>query len=179
MKVANIVKFLIVILIILFMGICINNYVIRVNEKEVYKYTYIWETIDKLNKNELKINTVDSIGIVETLDILFYDMSMWSKLPLTESFIKKFKGPNGIIRKYDKYESIDMGVFREYSKNNVIEIMCTERDSIISRITGKSVTTIYTFEYLLNANNQLDDLILLKEVDIDSMTAETYDVREY
>ena len=32
MKVANIVKFLIVILIILFMGICINNYVIRVNE---------------------------------------------------------------------------------------------------------------------------------------------------
>ena len=28
-------------------------------------------------------------------------------------------------------------------------------------------------------NNQLDDLILLKEEDIDSMTAETYAVREY
>ena len=38
---------------------------------------------------------------------------------------------------------------------------------------------IYYFEYILDDNNQLDDLILLKEVDIDSMTAETYDVQEY
>ena len=46
-------------------------------------------------------------------------------------------------------------------------------------MTGKSISTEYIFEYKIDSNNQLDDLILLKEVDIDSMTAETYAVREY
>ena len=148
-------------------------------EKEGYRYTYIWEIIEKLNNNEAKIENIDEIGIVQVLDILFYDKSMWSKLPLTEKFIKKFRNPQGIISKYYNYESIGAGVSYDYDKDNLIFIDCIERENLISLVTGKNITTYYTFEYILDANNQLDDLILLKEVDIDSMTAETYDVREY
>ena len=46
-------------------------------------------------------------------------------------------------------------------------------------IMKKRNNKINTFEYIINDSNRLDDLILLKEVDVDSMTAETYGIKEY
>ena len=164
-----------------FLMVCINTnyYIIKEKEKSSYKYTSIWETIEKLENEELELNDINVIGIDDTLDILLYDKSLWNKLPLLDNFLKKYKNPKSIIKKYNKYESIDMGISRDYDSDNVIVIMCTERDDIFSLIKGRNITTEYTFEYTIDDKNQLDDLKLLKEVDIDSMTAETYDVKEY
>lgn len=164
-----------------FLMVCINTnyYIIKEKEKSSYKYTSIWETIEKLENEELELNDINVIGIDDTLDILLYDKSLWNKLPLSDNFLKKYKNPKSIIKKYNKYESIDMGISRDYDSDNVIVIVCTERDDIFSLIKGRNITTEYTFEYTIDDKNQLDDLKLLKEVDIDSMTAETYDVKEY
>ena len=179
MKLKKVIK--LIFFLLLFITICMYAFLhfVRLREKDGYKYTYMWETIEKLNKSEMRIKDIDQIGIVQVLDILFYDKSMWNKLPLTDNFVQKFKNPQGIISKYYDYESIGAGMSYDYDKDNVIFVDCTERDNLVSLITGKNITTYYTFEYLVDDNNQLDDLILLKEVDIDSMTAETYDVREY
>ena len=179
MKFNRIIRIILTLVVLFILCLSVSNFIARIKEKEGYKHTYIWETINKLENNELEINDIRDVGIVEVLDILFYDESVWNKLPLTSNFIKKFKNPKGIIRKYNKYESIGVGLSREYQKNNVIFVDCVERDNFISLIRGKDITTYYTFEYIVDDNNKLDDLKLLKEVDIDSMTAETYAVREY
>lgn len=161
--------------------ICLNiyNYFFRLRINETYKYTPLWETIYNLNNNESGISKIDDMGVVEVIDVLFYNKKMWDKLPLSKNFKDKFHSQKNIIKKYDIYEHISCGRSYDFNKKNVIRLYCIERDNIISLITGKNISTIYYFEYILDDNNQLDDLILLKEEDIDSMTAETYAVREY
>lgn len=179
MKISKAIIYICIIFAFLIVCINTNYYIIKEKEKSSYKYTSIWETIEKLENEELELNDINVIGIDDTLDILLYDKSLWNKLPLSDNFLKKYKNPKSIIKKYNKYESIDMGISRDYDSDNVIVIMCTERDDIFSLIKGRNITTEYTFEYTVDDKNQLDDLKLLKEVDIDSMTAETYAVREY
>ena len=174
-RVKNILIVFLVVLVCLYIFSCI----VKMKENLGYRHTYIWDKIEKLNNDELIADSVDSLGIVDTVIILFYDKSMWKKLPLSDNFIKKFKNPRGIIRKYYDYETISGGRSDDYDKENIVFIDCVERENILYYFTGKNITTFYTFEYVLDENNKLDDLILLKEVDIDSMTAETYDVREY
>lgn len=179
MKSKNLVKTLLIIFILVVICINIINYIIRIKEKEGYKHTYIWNIIEELESGRLLLNDVNDVGIVETIDLVMYDKSLWSKLPLSKKFKQKFSLPQNIIKKYDNYDHISSGKSYDFDKKNVVSVYCAERENIISMISGKNISTEYYFEYILDDNNQLDDLILLKEVDIDSMTAETYSVREY
>ena len=166
------------VIVCLIIGIAILSYIVRMKEREDYKHTYIWELAQKIDNNEIEVKNVDNLGIYVTLDLVLSEPNLWNKLALTDRFKKEFKSPKGIIERIDKYTNISLGIAPEYNKNNVIVVAATERKPIIS-LFNKKIETDYYFEYILDANNQLDDLILLKEVDIDSMTAETYDVREY
>ena len=179
MKIKSKMRILLIVILVIVVCMYVYGIVIRLREKEGYKHTPLWTTIEKLINDETEIKNINDINLTEIINILFYDKTLWDKLPLSDKFKIKFKNPKGIIKKYSKYETIWSGRSYDYDKDNVIYIDCTERDNLASLITGKNITTYYTFEYILDANNQLDDLILLKEVDIDSMTAETYDVREY
>ena len=179
MRLKNVLKTLLVLFILTVICIIVINYIIRTKEKEGYKYTYIWNSIEELENGRLQLNDVNDVGIVEIMDLVLYDKTLWNKLPLSENFKQKFKLPKSIIKKYDNYNHISSGKSYDFEKNNVVSIYCAERENIISMITGKNISTEYYFEYIIDKNNQLDDLILLKEVDIDSMTAETYSVREY
>lgn len=179
MKTLKAIKIIIALATLIAICIYAYNNVVKMSEKEAYRYTHLWDKIEKLGKGEEVFKDIESLGVIETVEILFYDRSLWDKLPLSSNFINKFKSPKGIIKKYNDYESISGG-YADYSdKDKVLFIDCVERDNIVSLATGKNITTYYTFEYKIDENNQLDDLILLKEVDIDSMTAETYAVREY
>ena len=138
--------------------ICVNvyNVIVRMQEKERYKHTYIYELAQKISSNELTVKNVDDLETYTIIDLVLSENELWDKLPLSDNFKRKYK-----------------------KSENIIDVYCTERDSLTSFMTGKSISTEYIFEYKIDSNNQLDDLILLKEVDIDSMTAETYAVREY
>ena len=179
MKIPKVIKNLIIILVLLVICINVYSFMVRTREKDGYRYTHLWDKIEKIENSDEKYEGVDSLGLIETVEILFYNKSLWSKLPISGNFIKKFRNPKGIIKKYNDYESISVGYTNYLDKEKVLFIDCVERDNIVSLATGKNITTYYTFEYVINDKNQLDDLILLKEVDIDSMTAETYSVREY
>ena len=168
----------ITIIICLVIGIGFLSYIVKMKEREDYKYTYIWELAQRIRNNEIDVKNVDKLGIYATIDLVLSEQTLWDKLALTSSFKEKFNSPKEIIEKIDKYKNISVGVASEYNKSNVIVVAATEKESIIS-LFNKNIETDYYFEYILDDDNQLGDLILLKEVDIDSMTAETYDVREY
>ena len=177
MKISKAIKIITAILVVIVICVNVHTSIVRKIEKKGYKYTYIWDKIEKIEKGEESFKDIEGLGLIETIEIIFYDKDLWNKLPLSENFKRKYSGPKKIIKKYNDYEHFSVGRSRE--KENAIYIDCVERDNIVSLITGKNITTFYTFEYVIDSNNQLDDLILLKEVDIDSMTAETYAVREY
>lgn len=179
MKSNKLFKVLCVIAVIIVICVSSINYIVRLKEKEGYKHTYIWETIEKLENNELEIKDINTIGVIDVFSILFYDKTLWDKLPLSENFKNKYRDPKSIIKKYNKYIHVSVGTPDDYDNENVIFVYTIEREDIKYFITGKSVSTIYYFEYKLDDKNLIDDLILLKEVDIDSMTAETYEMREY
>ena len=92
----------VIIAIVVLIVICANAYIgiSRLKEKEGYKYTYLWDKIEKLGKGEEVFKDIESLGVIETVEILFYDRSLWDKLPLSSNFINKFKSPKGIIKKY-------------------------------------------------------------------------------
>ena len=171
----------IIIAIVMLIVICVNvyNVIVRMQEKERYKHTYIYELAQKISSNELIVKNVDDLGIYTIIDLVLSENELWDKLPLSDNFKRKYKKSENIIKKYSSYEYISVGTVKESDKENIIDVYCTERDGLTSFMTGKSISTEYIFEYKIDSNNQLDDLILLKEVDIDSMTAETYAVREY
>ena len=178
MKKIKILYIAIILILCLIIGISIHSYIIRIKERENYKHTYIWELAQRIRDNEIEVKNVDKLGIHTIVDLVLSEQALWDKLALTNNFKEKFNNPKGIIKKIDKYTNISVGVASEYNKNSVIVVAATEKDSIIP-LSNKNIETDYYFEYILDVNNQLDDLILLKEVDIDSMTAETYSVREY
>lgn len=171
----------IIIAIVMLIVICVNVYnaIVRMQEKERYKHTYIYELAQKISSNELTVKSVDDLETYTIIDLVLSENELWDKLPLSDNFKRKYKKSENIIKKYSSYEYISVGTVKESDKENTIDVYCTERDSLTSFMTGKSISTEYIFEYKIDSNNQLDDLILLKEVDIDSMTAETYAVREY
>ena len=72
---------------------------VRTREKDGYRYTHLWDKIEKIENSDEKYEDVDSLGLIETVELLFYDKSLWSKLPISGNFIKKFRNPKGIIKK--------------------------------------------------------------------------------
>lgn len=150
-----------------------------IREQKVFSHTSTYKDIVRLKNNEIIVNSLDDMDIYDHIDILLSDKSVWDKIALSNHFKEKFHNPNDIIRNIGKYESIDIGSSYEYLNKKTVCIMCTERENILYPITGKNVTTEYIFEYKINEENLLDDLVLLKETDIDSMTSETYAERIY
>ena len=178
-RIRNAIIILLAVSLLVLIFINIFNYSARIRYRAGYKYISIGNIIEKLENNEMELKDINSIGVVDTLNLLFYDKSLWQKLPLSNDFRTKYNTPKSIIKKYNKYESISTGMELDHSKDNVVSVYCIERDGIVPLVNVKSISTIYYFKYILDSNNQLDDLILLKEVDIDSMTAETYAIREH
>lgn len=179
MKFSKLHKIILLLIVLIIILIFTRNHLTKLSRNERYKHSYIGSTIEKIENGELQFKHLTDTRIEDVAIMLFYDKSIWDKLPLSNHFVEKFKTPSGIIKKYNKYDTIDVGLSNNYTKNNIVDVMCTERDSILSSITGKNITTVYTFEYIIDGNGMLDDLILLKEEDIDSMTSETYAERTY
>ena len=179
MRLSKMYKIILLFIVFIIVFVLIRDRLTAFSRKERYRHSYVGDTIEKIKNEELQFKDLRSAGIENVLIVLFYDKSIWDKLPLSDHFIGKFKNPGGIIKKYNKYDTIDVVLSSNYTKDNTVAIMCTERDSILSSITGKNITTVYTFEYIIEENGMLDDLILLKEEDIDSMTSETYAERTY
>ena len=179
MKKLRIVKIIVVIFVFLIICIVVYNNANRKQENENYKNTYIWDLAQKINSDDIKVKKVDDLGIYTMLDLVLCEKDLWDKLALSDNFKQKYNSPKSIIKDIDKYKNISIGIAPMHSENNVIIVSGTARKSIVTLLSNKNVDTEYVFEYILNDNNQLDDLKLLKKVDIDSMTAETYDIREY
>ena len=98
---------------------------------------------------------------------------------MSNNFKNKFKKAKDIIPVIEKCEDIDVGFSRMDNSKNAILVFGQKRASLDTLFTGKNITTEYTFEYIIDKDNKIDDLILLKEVDVDSMTGETYREKVY
>ena len=92
----------IIIAIVMLIVICINvyNVIVRMQEKERYKHTYIYELAQKISSNELTVKNVDDLGTYTIIDLVLSENELWDKLPLSDNFKRKYKKSENIIKKY-------------------------------------------------------------------------------
>ena len=173
----NIIKIIIVILIIIIVSSLAICYIKKLQEKRAFSYTITYETIEKIKNNEINAQTLDGLGPFSQIVVLLNDNTIWDKLALSDSFKKKYKRPKDIISDIEKCESIDVGFSRMNNEENTLSVFGQKRPNIIDIITEKRTTTEYVFKYITDENNLLDDMILIKEIDFDSMTSEIYSER--
>ncbi len=70
MKLKRVIRLIILLLLLIVICKYVFLYFVRLREKDGYKYTYVWETIEKLNNNEMEVKDIDQIGIVQVLSLI-------------------------------------------------------------------------------------------------------------
>lgn len=84
----------------------------------------------------------------------------WDNLFLSENFKNKFKNRNGIIDDLSSVENISTGKPSEYLGANVISITILHKKPIF----GDAFDIEYIFRYMLDNNDDIDDLVLLDKI---------------
>ena len=148
-------------------------------EERAFSHTITYKTIEQIKNNEIDAQTLDGLGPYSQIAALLNDNRIWDKLALSNNFKNKYKKPNDIIPDIGKCEDIDVGFSSMDDNKNTILVFGQKRPNLYTLFTGKNITTEYTFEYIIDKDNKLDDLILLKEADVDSMTSEVYSEKVY
>lgn len=176
MKTRKIIVVIVFIFIIFSLAI---KYIQKIREERAFSHTITYKTIEQIRNNEINAQTLDGLAPYSQIAILLNDNTIWDKLALSNNFKNKYKKSKDIIPDIEKCEDIDVGFSRMDNSKNTILVFGQKRASFDTLFTGKNITTEYTFEYIIDKDNKIDDLILLKEVDVDSMTGETYREKVY
>lgn len=138
---------------------CLNILTNKMIEDEEITIESIEETNETLGK---LIDKADAGHIGTIVSGLLEAERTWNIYPITQHFKDKFKNKYGIIPEMDNIRMVDGG--RDTSKDNKLIplVHCYWKDGY--RNDG-CIETIYYFDYKVDENEQLDDLILLRKVD--------------
>lgn len=93
----------------------------------------------------------------------------WDNLALSENFKNKYKTRNDIIPDRSKYTVFSEG-YDYVGDKRCIMIVADTPDSIFDPYGERSVTTYFYFDYILNSNNEIDDIVLVKTEKVNSMS---------
>lgn len=123
------------------------------------------------NEHQYDINKIEARKCYEPNLVLeaAIERKNWNGLALSENFRNKFKTRENIIPNISKYTSFSAG-YSDLDGKRCIVIPADVADTIFDFWGGNKVTTLFYFDYVLNANNEIDDVVLLKTSQINSMT---------
>lgn len=111
-------------------------------------------------------NELNSDDVANEIQSAIAKYTNWDNLFLSANFKKKFKNKQGIIENVNDFSDFWCTDTEYENKNNVIIIYANKKNSIFDKDESDNITTKYYFEYKLNDNNEIDDLILLKKMDV-------------
>ena len=141
-------------------------------EKYLFNISSIGQDIKNIKISNVKIASVSEIGISKTLSLVFYADDIWENLPLSQHFKNKYSHSKDIINNINKYEkTFAVGVDGDYIIPNVMILYADKKNLINSDL----VSTRFYFKYILNDKNELDDIELIRQVDVDSTTGKRLD----
>lgn len=153
-------KMLVIIVLLISIVIILCNYFLNkysvLNKEERINNMAVYQGKNELNGGDVANEIQSAIA----------KYTNWDNLFLSVNFKKKFKSKYGIIENVNDYSDF-WCIDSEYeNKKNVIVIYANKKKSIFDKDESDNVTTKYYFEYKLNDKNEIDDLLLLKKMDI-------------
>lgn len=94
----------------------------------------------------------------------------WHRLFISDNFKNKYKNPKRIISNVNQYESFYGEECYDYENKNVIIIYGDKKDPLIEKRDYEPIMTEFYFEYFMDDNNEIDDIKLLKKIDMNATT---------
>ena len=121
----------------------------------------------KLTKeNSKKLNVFKNILLAIENYVSFDDLAV------SDNFKKKYKNGNDIIPNKNQYSDFSTGYMTENGKH-IISIFADKKETLIDIIKdNEPITTMFYFEYKIDDEGLLDDLILVDSYDVYSITGE-------
>lgn len=155
------------IIIVAVVGLAIFNYVMN-------KYSVPSKEERKKNMLAYQEKTeMDANDIADEISYALEKYTNWDNLFLSEKFKSKFKNKKGIIGNTWNIENIDCHSAKPYGMGDVIVITVNYRNGFFNDETD-AVSTEFYYEYGLDANNEIDDLILKDKRNIYTFNGDRY-----
>ena len=128
--------------------------------------------IEKSYKIQITKENTKKIKLTDLILLAIENKVLFDDLALTENFKMKYKKGSDIILGIKNIENLRAGNGL-YDGKNVVIIFADRKESIIDIIKkNEPITTEFHFEYKLNDEGLLDDLILVDSYDTYSINGE-------
>ena len=169
----KILKIAIVAIIIFF--IIVALLLVRRNRIENFKLTYTGKVIDFINNSTKKFETLNDFDLSDTIMVIFYDMKLCKKLPVSENFKRKYSTNRTIINDFNLYDNVvsvwEDDEYKNLDNSNESNVIVVSADKK-KKYNGEDISTEFYFRYKINDKNELDDLEFLEKYDVFSMSGE-------
>ncbi|MBR0148136.1 MAG: hypothetical protein IJM23_02945 [Lachnospiraceae bacterium] len=124
------------------------------------------------------LKEMDRSLIVGDIQAALSRYTNWDTLFLSEHFKTKYKNRKNILDDVNNIANIRSGLTNE-NGDYVVIIFAEKKHRIFDIDESDDVTTQYRFKYVLNDAGEIDDLILLKKMDVYTINGEPVDESEW
>lgn len=140
---------------------------------------YMLDKYSVPDKDERRNNLIVSSGsdkmsesnIAHELTLALSRHTNWDNLFLSDNFKKKYKNRENILDDVPHISKVSSGI--TYQGDDTVVIIFAEKKHRLFDTDGSDdVTTEYYFKYILDDNDEIDDLILLKKQDVYTINGE-------
>ena len=123
-------------------------------------------TVNKKNRQKnmedlLGRNQMDELDVAWEIESALDKYTNWDNLFLSDNFKSKYKNRENIIKHTENIENIWCSPIADYEKTNVIEIDVDLKNGIFDKNNYDNITDVYIYEYALNEEGEINDLILI------------------
>lgn len=115
----------------------------------------------------------DKNDVVNEIEAIFKKHTNWDNLFISENFKNKYNDRKGLISEVDDYSNI-WCAGDESDQENIVVVYCDKKENNLNIDKVNDVTVEYYFQYVVNENNEIDDLILIKKYDTYTLNEEKY-----
>ena len=123
-------------------------------------------------KQNMLLSGVDKPDVCNEICYLLEKYNNWNNLFLTDKFKTRFKNRQDVINDINDYKDITGGYDYDEFNRKVVVIFATKKKNIVEifNIQDEDITTEFYFDFETNQDGWIDDLTLLKRIDVDSAT---------
>lgn len=123
-------------------------------------------------KQNMLLSGLDKPDVCNEICYLLEKYNNWNNLFLTDKFKNKFRNRQDVIKDINDYKDITGGYDYDEFNRKVVVIFATKKKNIVEifNTQDEDITTEFYFDFQTDQDGWIDDLTLLKRIDVDSTT---------
>lgn len=169
-KINKVILIIVVVLLIVLISVYVIFKSIRKNRRYEMSQINIINTYEgNIDLRHIIKDKSDAKGVAKTLVLAIEGYNNWNELALSDKFKNKYHDWHNLIDERDKYYSL-MPYSENINGKEIAAIFADTYGPVIETSSYSPIAYIYYYEYIVNENNELDDINLIKKVKVDATT---------